>query len=237
MKKSRIIASLLLVVSVLTVALNLGPSDSYIESRIVKLVSEHGSCSGEQVIGPSGESYILTAAHCKVLSDSACFITAISSKGKSLNRKVIAEDSKSDLLLLEGLPKLDGLEIADNYYAKQHVRTFTHWHGFATYKTEGVLIAPAHIKIELFEIENKAQENDCKMEKNEIIEMSFFGAQFKLCALSVVEIASTAFIAPGSSGGLVADDSGHLVGVVSAGGDGYGYFVTLSDVKAFLAGY
>lgn len=61
---------------------------------------------------------------------------------------------------------------------------------------------------------------------------------YNYCALHVLEQVSTAFIAPGSRGGALMDTSGSLVGVASASdGAGFYFFVTLSDIKAFLNNY
>lgn len=217
-----------------TICLFSGKSDYYLRSRVVKLSSEKGSCSGEQIRSPSGVDYILTAAHCAGLSTDGNSIKATTEDGKELMRRIIAEDDKSDLLLLEGLPNLEGLRIADSSYPREHVRTFTHGHGMPTYKTEGVLIGEQPILVPLKVIVSSDDELACSKPKNKIIDM--FGVM-KLCMLDVSEMATTALIVPGSSGGLVVDDSGDLAGVVSAGGGGFGFLVPLRHVKDFLKSY
>ncbi len=228
----------------LTVAVVLGitalccrTSESEIKSRIVKLESDRGSCSGEQIKAPSGDNYIITAAHCRSLETNGS-ITVVKEDGLKLQRKIIAEDPNSDLLLLEGLPNVEGLDIAKTQYRDQHVRTFTHGRGLPTYKTEGELITVVKIDVPLYQIVNEAGERRCSDPKNSIVDLGgFLGFEYKFCMLNVYETVTIAFIAPGSSGGAVVNSSGEIVGVVSADGDGYGYLVTLSDIHNFLAGY
>ena len=58
---------------------------------------------------------------------------------------------------------------------------------------------------------------DCTAPKNKIVDfIDFFSGQtLKVCVLDVQEVAMTAVIFPGSSGGMVVDDNGSLIGIVS----------------------
>ena len=211
--------------------------DSYVKSRVVQIVNERGSCSGEQIRTASGMDYVLTAAHCKILSKEGSY-TVISEDGKKMERKEIAEDGYSDLLLLEGMPGMKGLEIAKYSYPGEHVRTQTHGHAFKTYKTEGVLIQDTIMQIPLFEASAPEDYEKCtRMPKYEVIPMDTFFGPMPVCALSVYETVMTAFIAPGSSGGPVVDDDGKLVGVVSATGDNYGFIVPTAAIHKFIDNY
>ncbi len=208
-------------------------SDSWIRDRVVKLVSPEGSCSGEQVRATSGTDYILTAGHCRGLEVNGS-IEAITESGKHIMRRVVAEDTKSDLLLLEGLPGLKGLSIAASSAPKDEIRTFTHGHGMDTYKTEGALIQDEQIMIPLSMISSEEEAAKCVGDKFAVVP-TLFGAY---CVIKVTETVTTAMIIPGSSGGPCVDGSGELVGVASAtDGRGLNYLVRLSDIKAFLASY
>ncbi len=204
-------------------------SDRYVRPNAVQLVGK-GSCSGEQIIAPSGRKYILTAGHCRDLNDGKPSITVKTEDGRTLERAIIAEDPNSDLLLLEGVPGVEGLSIAESYSPQQHVRTFTHGGGLPLYKTEGVLIGQKFINIPLYEI-NISQ---CGQQKN-IIGKTEDGGD--LCGLHVKEMVTTALVVPGSSGGIVVDDSGDLIGVVSATTGEFGLIVTIQDIKAFTRNY
>ncbi len=212
-----------------------GRSDSYIRERVVQLTSERGSCSGEQIHTANGGDYILTAAHCRILADKDGTMTVARENGSKLRRRVVAEDGASDLLLLEGLPGLKGLDIASHSRETQEVRTFTHGAALKTYKTEGVLVEDKQINVLIGAIIDDAGQAACEAggAKMKSLDLGFL----KACVMSVTETITTAMIVPGSSGGAVVDSSGSLVGVVSAGGDSLGALVRLSDIHAFLAGY
>lgn len=211
-----------------------GPSDNSIRSRVLKLSSSFGMCSGEQVRAPSGVDYVLTAAHCKPLADQNGDIRVTTEDGRELMRKIVAEDPMSDLLLLEGVPGIRGLDIANWDYAREHVRTFTHGNRFDTYKTEGVLIQDGKIMVMLDVIRSFQDEMACTQPKNAVVDIGF---GLRVCLLSVVETATTAMIVPGSSGGPILNDSGQLIGVVSAGDGHFGYLVRLYDIKQFMHNY
>ncbi len=212
-----------------------GPSDRETKSYSILLKSAKGQCSGEQVKAPSGVSYILTAAHCMPLAIDGQ-IQVITEDGKKLKRRIVAEDDYSDLLLLEGVPGMEGMPIARTSWRGQHVRTFTHGHGLQTYRTDGVLVQKQEIQIPISLIASDEASCSAKV-KNKVIHFATIFGDLKICALSVEESVTTAFIVPGSSGGMVVDDAGQLVGVVSAGGGGFGFLVTLDDIHSFLSNY
>lgn len=213
------------------------PSDNYFRDRAVKLhgVNDIGSCSGEQVEAASGQTYILTAAHCLGLADESGSINVETEEGRFIKRKVVAEDIYADLLLLDGLPGVSGLKVADAAPRGAHLRTFTSGRGFKTYETQGSLIAYKFIVVPLKLIGNEKDYNVClSMPKYSIFPYAY---GFNVCALSVDEVAITATIVPGSSGGMVIDDSGSLVGVVSASDGTFGYIVPLPAIRKFLSNY
>lgn len=209
------------------------PSDAHIQARIVRITSDRGMCSGEQVRAPSGQHYILTAGHCDGLKSSDGSYKITTEDGKVLNRKEIAEDPNSDLLLLEGIPGVEGLDIANYSWQGERVRTFTHGRNLDTYRTEGGFIQVSMIDIPVFPAETDSDKERCAKSPK----FRFF-EEYGICALHVAEQVSTAFIAPGSSGGAVVDSAGELIGVASASdGTGFYFFVTLPDIKAFLRNY
>lgn len=218
-------------ISLIVSNISCSPNERAIRARGVKLVSDVGSCSGVQVRAPSGVDYILTAGHCTVLKDSKDQIEAITEGGAHIKRRIIMEDDKSDLLLLEGIPGLEGIHMADRIWATEHVRTFTHGGGLDQYKTEGELIMGQQIQIPV------PEEKECKMAKYKMVGMEdIFGAE-KICVMDVWEILATARIIPGSSGGMMVDDAGQLAGIVSAGSDSLNAFVSLADIHHFMDRY
>lgn len=232
MSKSKPLCALL-IAAVLVPYLALHKSDSYLRNRAVKLKSPHGSCSGEQVHLKSGADYILTAGHCAALKAADGSITVELENGKEIQRQVIAEDMKSDLLLIQGVPGLRGIDIAAATFPGQEVRTFTHGSGLKTYKTSGELIQEQDVMM-------MAGEGACPIEAPKYKSMNIEvlpGLSFDVCILAVREVVTSAMVVPGSSGGMVVDSSGDLVGVVSGGDTKFGLLVTIQDINAFLAGY
>jgi len=213
-------------------------SESYIRDRALQLRSEHELCSAEQVRAPSGVDYILTAGHCRDIANNG-YMTVIDSHGNKVQRRVIAEDKKSDLLLLEGMPGLKGLSIANSIKDTQHVRTFTSGGARPTHESEGELMGKEHIDIPLDVITNDDDKAKCEAfgPKNQVLQADTLFGPVNYCALSVDEVSTTAKIIPGSSGGMIVNDSGDLVGVASATDENFGFIVQLSDIHAFLAGY
>lgn len=206
------------------------PADDYFRKRAVTLLGEeNGFCSGEQVRAPSGKDYILSAWHCKDLARDG-IITVRTEDGQMLKRKVITIDDNSDLMLIEGLPNLPGLSIAKEHGKHDHVKTFTHGGGLDTWRSDGELIMDKQITVEV-----PVSIKDCTGAKLRPIEMFSLFGKYQTCAMVVIETGTTAKIIPGSSGGMVVNDAGELVGVVSAGdGYGIGWLVRLIDVQAFM---
>ncbi len=208
-------------------------SDNFIFDKVVQIKgSEGGSCSGEQVKAPSGKEYIMTAAHCRSLVEDGNG-TVVTEDGKEHKAIFIAEDINSDLMILKGIKGIGSLSIAKKAEDRQHIRTYTHGAGMKAYRTDGVLIETQLIQIMIDMIFSQAEFDAClSMPKQQV---AIIMEVIPVCILSVEETASTAFTAPGSSGGAVVDSKGRLVGVVSAGGGGYSFFVTLSDIQAFMS--
>lgn len=208
------------------------PAKPLIYSKVVKLEGNGHVCSGEQVQAPSGESYILTAGHCSALADKDGIITAIDDNKDYHKVRVVAEDPKSDLLLLDGISGLEGIKVAKRREMNQHVRTFTHGANRDTYETDGVLLWDEHVMINTGkELASEEDVKACVSQPKFGLAMSLFGM---ICVLSVTETVTSAYITGGSSGGAVISDSGELVGVVSAGDGKIGLLVTLSDIHDFL---
>lgn len=207
-------------------------TNAYEKSFAVELISKSGTCSGEQIQAPSGISYILSAAHCINIAKDGVF-DIIKEDGTHIQRRLIAEDSKSDLILIEGLPGMTGLKIALNVSISDHVTTYTHGRGLPTYKTEGHLLGFERIQVPIFSIKSQEDLDKCNsMSKYKPYDVMFGAA----CVLEADELVTDALIVPGSSGGMILNDSGELVGVASATGGGLSYMVMLADIRAFVAG-
>lgn len=222
------LVALLSVLILISIKIFSGKSDASIRDSVVLIKSSKGQCSGVQVEAPSKVNYILTAGHCLSVSEDNKTFTITSEDHKTTQRKILVEDPTSDLLLVEGLPGKSGLQIADISSRFEEVRTFTHGGGHDTYQTHGLIIDTRMATALVGEGESCP-----KMPKFQVVD-TIFG---KLCILAVEETTITAPIIPGSSGGPVVDPRGDLIGIVSMGGDGLYYMVTLKDIKNFLNNY
>lgn len=206
----------------------------YLRARSVMLFNDEGLCSGEQVKAPSGVNYILSAGHCMHLANSEGFVKVKTEDGQIILRRVIGEDPNSDLMLVEGLPDLDGIEIGIDLRRAQHIRTFTHGKGMDTYETDGLVVGKtiARFVIKLLDTMEQKCPDMAKI-KTKMVD-GIFGP-VPACVMESEETITTAMIVPGSSGGMAVDDDGRLIGVASATDGSFGYLVKLEDIRAFLA--
>lgn len=211
------------------------PSRSELASKVVKLRGVNGGqCSGSQVRAPSGVSYILTAAHCRPLANAEGLIEVERQDGRKIARKVLAEDDSSDLLLLEGIPGLKGLDIAKSVSRNgERLFSLTHGGGMAIWGSEGETVGELHIDI-LIGFERCTAKGSKYAYKD--IEVGW-GIKAPACVLSVDEMVTTLRLIPGSSGGMIVNRWGQLVGVCSSGSSAFTNLVLLQDIRRFIESY
>lgn len=206
--------------------------ESWERDRVVLIHGEAGTCTGVKVRAPSGKRYILTASHCAGLASNGT-IGAKMEDGTDYQVKVIMEDLKSDLLLLEAADT-QYVDIAAEIELHQKVHTMTHGHGYSSYRTDGEILDTDYIKIPYFQISDEQDLQRCKSAPKFEVAMSFFMGM--VCAIVGVQQESTAWITPGSSGGPLFNAKSELLGIASAtSAAGFSSWVTLSDIKVFLA--
>jgi S1-C subfamily serine protease len=205
----------------------------YVRDHVVQLTSPRGSCSGVQVRVPSGRDYILTASHCKTLIQDGSIYAAFDGE-RPIPRRVVEDSRESDLMLLEALPGRTGLVVASGLSRLERITALTHALGLPTRLDEGEFLLDVEIQIPVGPIETEDQMTACVAQPKYKALDTWMGG---LCVMQVTETISSIHIEPGSSGGPAVNTSGELVGIASAGNQSMSAWVTLKDVKQFLAAY
>ena len=215
---------LLLAVAIVIAGAYIRSTDDYIRNRVLQLYSEHGRCTGVEIITPSGKAYTLTAAHCVELVQHKQ-VKATDEAGNEYSLTFIAEDAYSDLMLLSA-PGNWGIDVAHDLQPRENVHSMTHGLGMPTYRTDGVVIGTDSVVFAMYKIASVSDLLRCTGIKYRLIE--------GFCVVKTNQTISTTLIVPGSSGGPLLNSWGELVGIASTRGDFFYTFVTLSDIQAFL---
>jgi S1-C subfamily serine protease len=103
------------------------------------LIGNDHACTGFQIQAPSGKPYLLTAGHCKELSINDS-IEVITEAGNHLQRRIIAADTVSDLLLLEPVPSLIPFQMASKDFPGEYVRVVGHGYALPLWEVSGSII-------------------------------------------------------------------------------------------------
>jgi hypothetical protein len=203
---------------------------SYIRQRMFMISSEKGLCSAVQVIDSKGNIVLLSAAHCAGLLQGGLAITTSETGRRSVSR-LIKIDTNADLMIMTAITE-DYINIASHSKIHEHVRAVTHGSGMASYQTEGELLEIMPIQIAKGEIQSDKDRETCLQDPRDTIVDTLIG---QMCMVSLPARVSTVKVVPGSSGGPVLNDSGELLGIVTAcDSNEFSYFVTLKDIRKFL---
>jgi hypothetical protein len=210
--------------------------DHYVRNRVIKLKGvERGSCSAIQV-NYKRHNYVLTAAHCEVLKDNNDYIRAQIDDGPEYKLHIKAVSDVHDLMLLEPIPALNGIQIAKSYKMHEEIFSFTHGLGLDTHKSSGEIIQRMIADIIVKPIETQEDKDFCLAKpKYKIVSYDTFFGPVEVCALHVQFLATNGLVHPGSSGGPFVDSDGQLVGIVSGGSDdGFSFIVPAEHIVQFL---
>ena len=216
---------------------------------MIKGSKNGGGGTGFQVTAPSGQNYIMTNSHvCEgalTQSQSKDSLIVMDDSGNSIRRKILENSDFTDLCLLEGLPGVEGLKLAnrgpslgDTEYIVGHplLRPLSVSHG--------EVVGLKDVKIPIGQINSLEDELKCDLPKNEIanIEVEIFGTvkvPFRLC-LNVTKSSfmTTVLIFPGNSGSPMVNMYGEVTGVAfAADATNWAYAVSLKDVRRLLLLY
>jgi hypothetical protein len=208
------------------------PSRRYIEHRVVHLVSSNGSCTGTQIRAQSGKDYILSAGHCADLQNQRAQILVVTDSGDMLSRAVLDVNLELDLMLLEGIPGMKGLPLADSAMKGQEVISYTHGHGLPIYSARGILgdVGPAQIA-EL--IGSPMEFFQCMVGGGNPVSDGEQG----YCVKSYMLRASSMPLLGGASGGAILNMRGQVIGVAESQDEHThdGFLVDIKEIKSFLA--
>jgi Trypsin-like peptidase domain len=204
---------------------NLLKSDRYVRDRVLMIYGRGILCSAIEIRAPSGKNYTMSAAHCYEMAVNE-YVTAQAEDGSEHMIKVLQVDKDHDLMLLEAFDD-KFIDVAKDYHTHEHVHTLTHGHGQPTYRTDGELLKVENVRVAI-PIESDEDLAKCTNIIQSALEVS--------CELKLTVMMSTAAIIPGSSGGAVLDEAGHLVGIVSCGDGFFSGFIPLPDIQNMLKG-
>lgn len=213
---------------------HLRASNAFVRNRVVMILNDDksGQCTGVEVQAPSHRTYILTAGHCFDLLNTQGTATVTLESGAMHTVKFIAADGASDLMLLTS-PETTGVLVAKDKKLYEKIHAITHGGGMPAYRTDGELLDDHDFLMPMFLISSPELLLQCVGNPANTAIPTMFGL---ICAIMRHQTVGTAAIVPGSSGGPILNESGSLVGIVSALGGGFNYYVRLKDIQAFLKG-
>jgi S1-C subfamily serine protease len=215
---------------------------------LIKGKMSGGGGTGFALEAPSGQTYIVTNSHvCEgalTQSEDKTSLIVADDNGRIMRRRILEISDRTDLCLLEGIPGISGLSIADEgpslgetQYAVGHplLRPLS--------ISGGEIVGRQNVEILDFPIETEQDLARCSLPKNEVREivLDFFGSEIRLRACIVVTkgaYMSTIVIFPGNSGSPIVDYTGDVAGVAFASdGTHYAAIVSISDLKRFISHY
>jgi len=230
-------------------------------SKVYMIRDSHhsGGGTGFAVKAPSGQSYILTNDHvCEVSSDGRTVL--VSGPEGSMRRNIVAHDGNSDLCLIEGLPGVEGLEVAwTGPSLGDTLRVVGHPRLMPTHVSEGEITGSEDVSILMGPISvvnpktGEAEQIDpkeggvlpaqCQEAKHSIeavdFDMIFIVLKVNFCVMTVKDAYITSIVIhPGNSGSPVVNFWGNVEGVAFASdGTNWGRMVPIQDIKALLKNY
>lgn len=200
------------------------------EESTVQLYGEKGTGSGSHVVF-NDKTVILTNRHVCELADSKGNIEVERVDGSRIKRKVIKKDSKHDLCIVEAIPNVEGLSLANSMDIGETIYTLGHPRGDKLNVASGEYFANETIQLE----KGFEEDGSCK---GKIEKIDFFFLQIDLCTDFFESVQFSTPTYPGNSGSPIVNKYGNLVAVVFAGNpqvENMGFGVPLSYVKDFLS--
>lgn len=205
-------------------------NEQYIRSHVIQLESAVGMCTGVQVHTPKGEDLILSAAHCKELEQDGVIYASIDG-GRRIPRHIVDVNKETDLMLVEGMPHLKGIEIASSAPLHRTYQAYTHGRGEATHRADGEYLEEKTVEVMVDVVIEEEERKKCEEQPHQRI------AEGMYCVRGYNMVVTTIKVEPGSSGGPVVNDNDELVGIVSSSNSFFSNMVPLHSVADFIAPY
>jgi S1-C subfamily serine protease len=222
--------------------------------------------TGFFVTGPSGKTYIMTNRHvCNLAQDGKVWVKVIG-RTSDHQVKMLESSNAFDLCLLESFDDIEGIYVGNSPEVGQDAITVGHPRLQPRTYSTGEVVGYEPITITAGIVGKTITEEQCKTKDSftrmvpevlTILDQMHGGVHIngdvtdileslgiknskkvKVCYQRNQALVTTLFIYPGASGSPVVDMTGKLIGVIYAGLEtgGWGYAVTLSDIKTLLKG-
>lgn len=186
--------------------------EEYVRDRVFLLHGPKGKCSAVQVFAPSGQAYMLSAAHCADIMDEGR-ILAENEQGKDRWTVMISVDYVHDIMLLSSVSS-KALRVAKKEEKHQKIYTMTHGDGAPTYRTDGEILKREDRQFNLGPITTPDTLLNCLARNAEMV--SVIGLDTMLCVQTVDSVITTAKLLPGGSGGALLNLNHELIGIASS---------------------
>jgi Trypsin-like peptidase domain len=222
---------------------------SKVGSRVymVRTSPTGGGGTGFMVKAPSGKSYLMTNDHVCAASKNGEDMVVMTDSGDWIPRRILHRSDKTDLCLLDGMPGVEGLELASDSSVGDQVMAVGHPALMPLTLSGGEILGSQDIMTLEFITLNEKDLN-CQKPKNSIVKIgeriAFKGKDLTIESIyACVNVTKSAkitnlLIRPGSSGSPMVNWKGQVEGVMFAGDPfGWGAAVSLQDVKSMLKMY
>ena len=209
-------------------------------SKVVKIVNPNkGGGTGFHVKAKSGQTYILTNAHiCEMSENGEPLQVTLEGSKQPMDRKIIFVSKKHDMCLMEAIPGVEGLSLANNVDIGDKITVVGHPNLRPLILSEGELIdKDSETQIVKYIIETEEQQNKC--EGKIATFMGFFGP-VTVCLQADQAYQVAAITYPGNSGSPVVNKFGNVIGLLYAGRGNIvndAYLVKLEYLKELLELY
>ena len=208
----------------------------YKGSSVVRLTQSGSGGTGFRVIAPSGKRYILTNYHVCMLGYTKGWLAAEDYRGYRYRLEIIEKYKKHDLCLVQDVPGIPALKLANNVLSHEQVYLVGHPRLANLTMESGSIVSRLTIQLVMptpwFDkcVNGRAYKTPFDKEL-------FMTLGIKLCLRDFRAIHANLISYGGNSGSPVLDDFGNVIGVLFAGSPRAvtaTFLVPLEHIKMFL---